>query len=546
MWYTDPIEGKGEISMKKFICMLLAVLLLAGCTAAPAQTETAPAGAEDRLGEVRITLSDESIGIDCSTDDPSGDIGVYTDRDIIYYEAGHDESYGEGEPWQAHTAEEAGKHIVVHITKPGVYRLTGKLPFGQIAVDLGEEAKDDPDAVVTLILDNVDINCDVAPAIIFYNVYECGGKDDPKAQVDTSAAGANVVLANGSVNTVRGSHVAKIYQPGTEEKLHKYDGAFYSRMSMNIDGNDGVLNIQADNEGLGTELHLTINGGEISIESGNDGINTNEDGVSVTTINGGRLRIDVAGTTGEGDGIDSNGWLIINGGVVEACACGVSGDAGVDADMGVQINGGTVMATGNMLDPIDSNSQTHLVFTFAQTQTGLVYTLKDPWDSPVLELQTSNDFRYLVLSSPELAEGNYTLWSGDTQFEGAAGGGGGHFGGGQIIDRPDWPDKGEGDVEIPPQPTNPVVTHGTVQEPPAGDRPADMPVPPMDGQGGSMPMPSMPEGAENMPMPQLPDGVTPPEGGRENMTLIPVTGVLSTDFPVKAGANYFTNVKAAE
>lgn len=94
-------------------------------------------------------------------------------------------------------------------------------------------------------------------------------------------------------------------------KLHKYDGAFYSKMSMNVDGGEagtGVLNITADNEGLDTELHLTINGGTINITSGNDGINTNEDNVSVTTVNGGSVNIQVAGETGEGDGIDSNGW----------------------------------------------------------------------------------------------------------------------------------------------------------------------------------------------------------------------------------------------
>lgn len=56
---------------------------------------------------------------------------------------------------------------------------------------------------------------------------------------------------------------------------------------------------------------MTINGGTINIESQNDGINTNEDNVSVTTINGGELYID-AGLGAEGDGIDSNGWLVIN------------------------------------------------------------------------------------------------------------------------------------------------------------------------------------------------------------------------------------------
>ena len=184
----------------------------------------------------------------------------------------------------------------------------------------------------------------MAPAVIFYSVYECGSDDEDTATaaVDTSAAGANVLIADGTINHVTGSYVARIYDPdsvvlsedGTEvtdsDKLHKYDGAFYSRMSMNVDGGEagtGVLNITADNEGLDTELHLTINGGTINITSGNDGINTNEDNVSVTTINGGSVNIQVTGETGEGDGIDSNGYLVINGGAVNAAACSSSGDA---------------------------------------------------------------------------------------------------------------------------------------------------------------------------------------------------------------------------
>ena len=219
---------------------------------------------------------------------------------------------------------------------------------------------------LTLILNGVDLTCTVAPAVIFYNVYEPCDADEDNATytVDTSDAGANVIIADGSVNNISGSYVARIYKPGSvvlsedgtevtdSKKLHKYDGAFYSKMTMNIEGNDGVLNINAENEGLDSELHLTINGGVINITSGNDGINTNEDGVSVTTINGGTVNIAVTGSTGEGDGIDSNGWLVINGGTVIAAACGFSGDAGIDSDMGIYLNGGTVCASGNMLDAV--------------------------------------------------------------------------------------------------------------------------------------------------------------------------------------------------
>ena len=132
--------------------------------------------------------------------------------------------------------------------RPGTYRLSGVLSQGQIFVDLGDTAKTDPEAVVTLILDGVDITCTVAPAVFFYQVYECdqdwtaydsgeSGDYTPTGTVDTSAAGANVLLAAGSTNTVTGSHVARIYKEGTTKKLHKYDGAFYSRMRQSTPSN---------------------------------------------------------------------------------------------------------------------------------------------------------------------------------------------------------------------------------------------------------------------------------------------------------------------
>ena len=188
--------------MKKLLCMALCLALLSGC-AAPAAPTTEP-----RANEVQITLSDGGVEF-------PADCGVHTANDIVYYEAGHDETYGEGDESEAHTPEEAAAHTVVHITQPGTYRISGKLSAGQIAVDLGEDAAGNHKKVVTLILDNADITCRVAPAVIFYNVYECGNPDDPQADVDTAPAGANVILAPGSINNIVGSHVAKIYKPET-------------------------------------------------------------------------------------------------------------------------------------------------------------------------------------------------------------------------------------------------------------------------------------------------------------------------------------------
>ena len=423
--------------LKPIAVILCFVLTLTACSS----KEDTPKETEDSAlaGAVEIQLSDEKITVDGETATTDNSSTVYIANDIIYYEDGKDFTYGEGSEKDAHTKEEATAHTVVHITKAGKYALSGKLSKGQIAVDLGEDAKDNEDAVVTLVLNGADITCEVAPAVIFYNVYECGESDTetPTKDVDTKRAGANIVIVDGTSNTVNGSYVEKIYKPDTVElnedktevedakKLHKYDGAFYSKMSMNVTGSEkgtGVLTINAENEGLDSELHLTINGGIININSGNDGINTNEDGVSVTTVNGGELHINVTGTTGEGDGIDSNGWLVINGGSVRASACAISGDAGIDSDMGIHINGGTVLATGNMLDRIEDGGQNYAVFTFSEKQDGgNGICLKNSENKTILDVIQENAFSILIFSSPELIEDTYTLWRGETQLSGVSG-----------------------------------------------------------------------------------------------------------------------------
>ena len=471
---------------------------------------------------VNIELSDSKITLDGETVKNNSDSPVYIANDIIYYESGKDFTYGEGTEKDAHTKEEADAHTVLHITKAGTYTLSGKLSFGQIAIDLGGDAKEDPKAIVTLILNNLDITCTVAPAVIFYNVYECGNIDEDNAtkNVDTKKAGANVIIADGTKNTVNGSYVEKIYKPdsivlnadGTEvedaKKLHKYDGALYSKMSMNIDCQKGTgsLNINAVNEGLDSELHLTINGGNINIKSGNDGINTNEDGISVTTINGGELNIQVTGETGEGDGIDSNGWLVINGGSVTAMACSTSGDAGIDSDMGIHINGGTVIATGSMLDRIESTKQNYAVFNFSSKQNGTTaLQLKNSQNKNVLDFKAQNAFSILIYSSPNLKTGSYTLFSNGKQQQGQSGGG--MMGGSGMRPEGMTPPEGFDGME-PPQNRPPVEGN----EPPTGQTPPPKP----EGQNGGLPS----------------------ENNNDNQPV----GELSSEFKINSGANILNNI----
>lgn len=515
-----------KLSVFLSLIMCAALLCAAGCT-----TTEITAG-----NKINIALSDNGVTVDGTLASANTNSAVYTSGNIIYYESGKGSSYGEGTSAEEHSATEAAKHTVVMITEPGIYELSGKLSAGQIAIDLGTEASTNPNAVVELILNGVDITCTVAPAIIFYNVYETKS---------TESAGAIITLADSSDNYITGSHVARIYKEGTTDKLHKYDGALYSGMTLIIQGENagsGILNLNADYEGIETAMHFTMDGGIVRVNSLEDGINSNEDGVSITTINGGYLYVN-AGLGDEGDGIDSNGDLIINGGTVISYANPNVGDGGIDADGDIIINGGTVVALGSRNDAAASSSQQALMeLSYAALKSeGAIIRITDASGNEILTFLPERGYQSVTISTPEMKVGTtYYVYSGGTnsgvshtdglyakggsylggtqqQYSGNSfgmmGGNAGGFMGGMGGQRPD--------------------------ETFMGEIPENMGTQPDMGQGGMR--------GQRPDMGQLPDGMTFPENGMQGQTggQIPdmtVSGEGSTSFTLTSQSHSFSGV----
>ncbi len=347
------------------------------CDPSVSHTETDNAPAEYHTGEK-----------------PETDAAAYIDRDQFYFpqldedefklidydgeqewayyyrDGEHDDyifatlpKYGDGMATaMMHTDEQAAENPVLHIQKAGTYILRGSW-HGQIRVELGDTDTvfADENARVTLVLDGVTVTCDVAPGILFKSVYECDNgwreRDTYSEQVETADAGATVIIADGSTNTVTGNNIFRMLKTKykdensddavkTQKKLRKYDGAFYSCMTMNIVGeekNTGTLTINAGFEGLDTELHLTV-GGNVTINAQNDGINVNEDNVAVLRLTAGKLTI-TAGQGPEGDGIDSNGYIVIDG--ADVAVNGITPpDSALDSDKGIFYRSGTVTVDG--------------------------------------------------------------------------------------------------------------------------------------------------------------------------------------------------------
>ena len=346
--------------MKKMLALLVGFCLLLTLASAeqPAQTVIA-------LGET-ITVNGAAITEDVTAP-------VYLTRVV--------EKHGDV------PAALAGlENRVVIIATGGVYRITGTAVDVQIAVHAGAEQD------VHLILDGVDITCRTSSAIAVYSArHSCVAGD----------YGVTIELAAGSENRVTGSHTVRIGE--TDVKL---DGAICSLVSLGFEGT-GSLIVDADNEGVEVKYgHLTINGGVFHITAGDDPLNVSEDGVGVLTMNDGYVYSAVRNAPGgEGDGIDSNGWIIFNGGTAINLAHPTSQDGGIDSDMGSIINGGVIVGAGNMYDPIETDSaQLFMMLEFTESTDDLL-VITDAEGQPVFAYDFPYDYKYIAFSTPDLVEG---------------------------------------------------------------------------------------------------------------------------------------------
>ena len=137
-------------SVKQRALSLSAAAALA-LTLAACGSNTAQAGSESSGGEEQdLVLSQDQVTLDGQVLSEGEDGAVTLSHDIVYYQEGQGSDYGEGTAEEEHSAGEADAHLVVTIREAGTYRVSGELTQGQLAVDLGEDAQDDPDAVVTV------------------------------------------------------------------------------------------------------------------------------------------------------------------------------------------------------------------------------------------------------------------------------------------------------------------------------------------------------------------------------------------------------------
>jgi hypothetical protein len=265
----------------------------------------------------------------------------------------------------------------ITINKEGIYSVSGSFNHSII---IDSENND-----VTLNLNGVTIN-----------------STDKAAIIGKSLNTLTINLNDESINNISAS--------GTSD----YDAAIWTSSKLIIDGT-GYLNAVGnitDGEGIATETNdMTINNGIISISSLDDGLNAGGDG-GLITINGGDIYINA-----NGDGIDSNKNAVINGGNLFIMGSDKGGDAGIDTNDGYTINGGVVLAFGtDMLEnPLDSSLQNSLCLSLDDyIQASNISAILDGNGNSLYTFVTAKKYKTLIISSPKLINGDYTLSTGGT------------------------------------------------------------------------------------------------------------------------------------
>lgn len=349
--------------------------------------------------------------------------------------------------------------IIVFNVNTSNVSFTGEITGGMIAVNTNNIKED-----IEIVLDNLKLDTDSkkVPAIYVYNKditytehkVTISAKKDSKNYIEGGKLKKVSLVPSEKVSDYSSYYSSNInydsytnyYGVYTEEEInnilfakvqadredledgdpyyyYKASGAISSDIDLYFEG-EGYLEVKSKNkEGIESKGNLTFSGGigDYVIESEDDCLNTTTDKSENTsakntlTIDVNSLYAIVSLEADEGDAIDSNGELIINGGTIVAIAKPGS-DAGIDSETGTYINGGTVLATGDMYDKISSDSkQNAAVLSFGSRPTeNTLITLLNSDEKEIFSYKTDRTYQYLIYSSPNLTEGDYTLYKDGT------------------------------------------------------------------------------------------------------------------------------------
>ncbi len=379
----------------------------------------------------------------------------------------------------------------ITIYKSGTYNLTGKITDGSVKIDAEDGfVKLILDNVSIISTKGPAIYCTngdtVAFELVGYNYLEDGAKYDESLDKDTngtiyskadlSFAGEGTlslksnyqdgIVSKDDLNIRNGTFIINAKDDGIRGK----DGVLITSadITINADGDgikstnsddagkgfvyikNGALSLSVGDDGIHAEKTLliddgdinitksyegfeapsiTINGGNIAINSSDDGINagagTSEsntprprgmmdaDENCTVTINDGNVYVNASG-----DGIDSNGYIYINSGKLAVDGPTNNGNGALDAGIEIVTNGGEAIAVGSsgMAESFGTKSSVPNISIYLSSsyKAGSKISIKSASGNTILEHTPAKNFSHIAASSKELVLGEtYKLYIND-------------------------------------------------------------------------------------------------------------------------------------
>lgn len=354
----------------------------------------------------------------------------------------------------------------VTIASAGYYDVTGTLTDGSLIVDAGKNAK------VFLRLNGVTITCSDDAAIrvnqadkVFLTLAE--GTENTVTSGETYSEAALADKADGAIFahddlTINGSGAltvtaaykhgiaandslritgGKITVTAPADTIHVNDSLHITGAAITLSAGDDAIHSDTSVAILGGSItvntccegieapEILVEDGTVTVTSTDDGINacgteTSDGSLPGVTINGGTVTL-LNPSGRDADGIDSNGNIDINGGLVYISLVGDGGNCALDygSENGgaCRINGGTVVACGGstMLETMSENSaQPSLLYAGTTQAAGTEIALQDSSGKILLTYAAPNSFSAVLVSCPEMATGStYALTLGTASQE---------------------------------------------------------------------------------------------------------------------------------
>lgn len=219
--------------------------------------------------------------------------------------------------------------------------------------------------------------------------------------------------------------------------VDSYDDAIHSNDNISING--GTFTLTTDDDGIHADTELGIYGGDITITKSYEGIESmiisiNDGNISITSsddginagggndgssnfnnwggsssssyciyINGGYIYID-----SDGDGVDSNGSIVMTAGEIIVDGPTSSADGAIDYDASFTISEGYISAAGSsgMAEGLSSSSSQYSVkVTLSSKSANTLFHVEDGDGNYILTIAPSKSYSSVVFSSSELQQG---------------------------------------------------------------------------------------------------------------------------------------------